>query len=180
MYREYRNMSGLTQDDAAAHIHVSPRSLQNYENGDTVPPADVVLRMSVVYGQPFMTQQYCRHYCAIGKAFSYVVLDNVALSPQNIMLKLITEFKEAESVMGQMVALTVNKESEQDFSLSEMANFKKCIHEFLDLEHNIETLKISLNRFVDMSLMIHEHNQKCIDKKYCLEKKKSRAFCSAK
>jgi len=176
MYRECRINAGLTQENAANKINISQRALQHYENGETIPPAGVVLAMSKVYKQPYMTQHYCREHCDIGRAYSYVVLNNVNLSPQNIMLKLISEFREAELVLSQMVALTVNKETSDDFTDNEMAEFKSYLHEFLDVEHTVETLKISLNRYINVDEMIREHNQKCIDRNYCVKKKKTEKF----
>jgi len=42
----------LNQDEASRKIGISKASLQNYENGKTMPPWDVVQRMGEVYDFP--------------------------------------------------------------------------------------------------------------------------------
>ena len=173
MYTSARKACGLSREEASFRLHVAPRTLCNYEAGDSVPPPEVVLEMSHQYGAPSMTQQYCRHSCAIGQAYSYVVLDNVNLDPASVSLKLLGELKEAQEVLQQMFSLMVNKNGREDFTDREWVQFSSHLHEFLDVEHNIETLKISLGRWADMSVLVAQHNQKCIDRGYTKVKKET-------
>ena len=44
--------AGLNQDQACKEIGISKSTLQNYENGKTMPPWNVVQRMGEVYDFP--------------------------------------------------------------------------------------------------------------------------------
>ena len=166
MYRNARKACEFSIEEASFRLHVAPRTLSNYESGESVPPPEVVLEMSRQYAAASMTQQYCRHSCAIGKAYSYVVLDNVNLDPASVGLKLLGELKEAQEVLQQMFSLMVNKNGREDFTDREWEQFSKYLHEFLDVEHNIETMKISLGKWADMSVFVAQHNAKCRDRGY--------------
>lgn len=166
MYKVARELSGLTIEKAAADIFVSPRTLNSYESGKTIPGPDVALRMSKVYKDPWLTQRYCKDCCAIGQAYSYEILDKVNLDPASVMLKLVGEMKEAQEVLTNMLTLAVNKNERTDFTHEEWEEFVRCLHEFLDVEHNVEILKIALNKWCDMAELIAEHNKKCKKRGY--------------
>ena len=166
MYVNARKACGLSREEASYRLHIATRTLCNYEAGDSVPPPEVVLGMSRAYGQPAMTQQYCRRACAIGAAYSYEVLTNVNLDPPTVALKLLSELGEAQAVLHRMLSVIVNKNDPGDFTAREWSQFSEDLHEFLDVEHNIETLKISLGRWTDMSVFVAQHNQKCRDRGY--------------
>lgn len=166
VFKNARLKSGLTIEEAAAKNYVSPRALINYEQNNTVPSPDVALRMSKVYKDPWLTQRYCKDYCAIGQAYSYEILDNVNLDPASVLLKLVGEMDEAQRVLNNMLAIAVNKNEREDFKEDEWEAFVKYLHEFLDVEHNVEVLKISLNKWCDMAELIAEHNEKCRKRGY--------------
>lgn len=171
MYKEARKQAGLSIEEAAFGLHIAPRTLCKYEAGETVPPPEVVLEMSRLYRIPWLTQHYCREHCAIGRAYSYEVLTGVNLDPPSVMLKLVGEMAEAQAVLQRMLELAVNKNRREDFTPEEWAEFTKCLHEFLDVEHNVETLKISLGRWCDVSELISQHNQKCWQRGYIKKEK---------
>lgn len=47
-----RTNAGLTQEAAAASLGISRATLQNYEDGTTVPNWDVVRKIEVLYKYP--------------------------------------------------------------------------------------------------------------------------------
>jgi transcriptional regulator with XRE-family HTH domain len=170
MYREARKKCSLSLEEAAFKLNISARTLSNYESGDTVPSADVVLAMSKLYRQPFLTQVYCRECCGIGRAYSYLVLDNVNSSIESVLLSLQGEAGEAMEMLPDMLKIIRNKYKRADFTEGDWLWFLKGIQEWLDLEHNIECLKIAFNRFTDVEYLIREHNEKCIERHYCISK----------
>jgi len=170
MYKGARKQAGLSIEEAAFQLHIAPRTLCKYEANETVPPPETVLGMSRLYQIPWLTQHYCRENCAIGRAYGYEVLTGVNLDPASVMLKLVGEMTEAQVVLQRMLELTVNKNRREDFTLEEWTEFLRCLHEFLDVEHNVETLKISLDRWCDVSELISQHNQKCWQKGYVKRK----------
>lgn len=173
MYRGAREAAGLSREEASFRLHIGSRTLSNYESGETTPPPDVALAMSREYRVPWMTQLYCKEHCAIGHAYSYDVLNNINLDPPTVLLKLLGEMKEAEEVLNQMMLITVNKNRREDFTPEEWTQFINCLQEFFDVEHCIETFKISLGRWCDVSELIHNHNQKCWQRGY-IKKEKDR------
>lgn len=177
MYKQARKDAGLSIEEAAFQVHIAPRTLCKYEAGETVPPPEVVLAMARIYRIPWMTQIYCRENCAIGEAYSYEVLTGVNIDPPSVLLKLVGEMAEAQAVLQRMLEIAVNKNSKDDFTSEEWAEFVRCLHEFLDVEHNIETLKISLGQWCDVSEFISQHNTKCWQRKYI--RKEKTAFSAA-
>jgi transcriptional regulator with XRE-family HTH domain len=161
----------ITRTELGRRIGLSPRTIEAYEAEKQIPPPDAVLAISKHLKVPWLTQKYCKQHCAIGQAYSYEVLTGVNLDPASIMLKLISEMAEAQAVLQRMLELVVNKNSREDFSPTEWSDFIKCLHEFLDVEHNIETLKIALGQWCDVSELIKQHNDKCWQKGYIKKEK---------
>lgn len=170
-YQTPRERKGFTRNDVAAllidrEIEISTESLGCYERGVRDPSPSMVVELSEIYGEPFLTQRYCKYNCAIGQAYSYEILDGVDLNLSNIALKLLEEHRESHDVLAETLVLITNKRTVEDFKDSELDNLKKNVHELLDTEHTIEIFKIALNKFIDMKEMIAEHNEKCIKRGY--------------
>ncbi len=168
MYKETRKQAGFSTEEAALRIGVAVRTLMKYESGEISPPPDVVVKMSRMYHQPWLTQYYCRR-CEIGKTYSYEILTNVDLSMSGILMSLQQETEEALKVFPTMLKVTRNKKSREDFTDKEWKDFKKAMQGWLDLEHNIECLKVAFNKFMDVSELIKAHNEKCIKRNYVKE-----------
>jgi hypothetical protein len=62
--------------------------------------------------------------------------------------------------------LTVNKNSRGCFTDIEWTEFVQCLQEFLDVEHNVECLKITLGQWCDVSELVSQHNSKCWQRGY--------------
>ncbi|MFS8542113.1 MAG: helix-turn-helix transcriptional regulator, partial [Tissierellales bacterium] len=60
IYRIARKSAGYTQEEAAELLHVSPRSLSDYEQGKTIPPDDVVCKMVEIYGARWLGYEHLR------------------------------------------------------------------------------------------------------------------------
>lgn len=182
MYKEARKQVGLSQEEASFQLHIGLRSLCKYEAGEVVPGPDVALQMSRVYNKPNLTHNYCKHYCAIGQAYSYDILNNIDNSMPAIILKLVGEMKEACMVIDQLMEVSVNKGSKADFTDDQWDKFIAAIHELLDVEHNIEIFKIAIEGLTEETTLIAEltaqHNLKCRDHGYL--KKESRPLRAAR
>jgi len=181
MYKGARKQAGLSLFDAADRINVSTRALAYYEAKQRAPGPDVVLRMSQEYRRPDLTVRYCRE-CPIGTVYTYELLDNIDMSLPAVIMKLIAELREAMSAADALLDLVVNKRSKNDFSSEEWQKFLKAVHEFIDVEHNIEILKIVLEGLTEeknlIPKLVSRHNQKCRERGYI--KEKTPAFAVAK
>lgn len=169
MYRNARKRVGLSIEEAAMQIHISSRSLNNYEQQSTIPPPDVVIQMDRVYQEPKLSAWYCSQVCDIGKKYCYELLNNVDLSPMGILAKYRQEEVEAHEAMENIMVLLLNKRGREDCSDQELIELRRWALEMLDLEHVIETMKIRLWDYVDVSELVDEHNRKCRNKKYVVE-----------
>ncbi|MBE3586538.1 MAG: helix-turn-helix domain-containing protein [Thermoanaerobacter sp.] len=170
MYMEAREAAGMTQKEAAERLHIGIRTLRAYELGDVVPSPEIVLEMSRIYRRPDLTMRYCRGVCAIGRAYSYEVLDAVNIDLAHIVLKLSEELEEARAMLNKAMRLVINKQSRSDFTEQEWREFEQAMHEFLDAEHAVEVLKIALGRMTDVSGLVEAHNKKCRERGYVKKK----------
>lgn len=69
IYKNARRAAGLTQDQAAELLYISPRSLLEYEAGRTVPPDDIVCRMVEVYGAKHLAYLHLKQSTEVGRRF---------------------------------------------------------------------------------------------------------------
>lgn len=60
IYKTAREFAGLTQERAAAALHLSVRSLAAYETGERIPHDDIVVRMVDLYSFPQLAVQHMR------------------------------------------------------------------------------------------------------------------------
>lgn len=171
MYKEARKRAGLSIEEAAFQLHIAPRTLCKYEAGETVPPPETVLGMSRLYKAPRLPRLHCRLDCAIGAAYAYEVLTGINSDVQSVISSLRQEVEEAVSVLGEMERLVRNKNGRRDFGDQEWKLFARIVHEWLDVEHNIDVLKISLGHWCDVSKLIEEHNRKCRERGYVSKEK---------
>src|SRR5699024_10203161 len=110
-YETPRHATGLSRNDVASllaekGVDISSESLGCYERGVRDPSADMVMELAEIYGEPFMTQRYCKHNCAIGKAYSYEILDKLDLNNiSNIGLKVLQEVREFHDTFLDLLAL---------------------------------------------------------------------------
>lgn len=67
IYKSARRSAGLTQEGAAACLHVSVESLKRYETGRQRPPDDVVAGMCDLYECLGLAVQHLRESSALGR-----------------------------------------------------------------------------------------------------------------
>lgn len=174
MYRSAREQNGLSRDEAAFRLHIGTRTLAYYEALERMPSPDIVLNMSKEYKRPDLTIKYCKE-CPIGDVYSYEYLNNIDNSIPAVTMKLISELKEAVVAIDTILEISVNKRCKNDFTEKEWMQFGRAIHELLDVEHNIEILKLVLEDLtpeVDLiPKLVKEHNRKCWDRGYVRNEK---------
>ena len=163
-----RENAGFSRREAGKRLALHPKSIEAYEYGRVIPPPEVVLAMGELYGEPELSGRYCRMNCAIGSAYSFEILNNVDLSITGILLKLRREYREAGDALEKIDTLILNKRCREDFSEGERKELGKCLHRLLNLEHNIEVLKIRLSclKWLDLRRLVGEHNSKCYRRGY--------------
>ncbi len=160
--------TGLSRRAAGEALALHPKSIEAYESGRLAPAPAVVMAMAKLYARPYLNQRYCRRVCAIGAAYSYEYLNKVDRSIQNILLKLYQEHREAGEAIQRLLITFINKQQASDFTDGEQGGFERDLHELLDLEHTIETLKMELGerQWCDIPKLVSEHNSKCYARGY--------------
>lgn len=66
-YKLCRENAQLTQEHAAELLHISPRSLSDYENGHTKVPEDIVSAMADHYNSPLLAWWHLKNHSVLGK-----------------------------------------------------------------------------------------------------------------
>lgn len=66
LYQRARKRAGLTQEEAAERLELSPESLKQYEGGRRTPPDTVVGRMVEVYGVPYLALEHSEETDTLG------------------------------------------------------------------------------------------------------------------
>lgn len=166
-----RKRGGLTQEQAAKKMFMTKRSYQAIEYEEREMSPEEVLRLSKVLNCPQLTMVYCKKKCAIGRRYCYSVLNNVDLSPVAILTKYRQESGEALEALDKLAEIMLNKRDKNDCTKEELKQIWRWALEMLDEEHVIETFKMQLWKFIDVTALIREHEIKCLEKRYVDEKK---------
>ena len=166
--QEARKEGGLTQADAAQRMFLGVRQYQRLEYGEQEMSPQEVVRLAEILNCHTLTMLYCRNNCAVGRQYSYAVLNNVDRSPQNILLKLYQVYQDAGEAIRCLLSTVINKQERSDFTDGEGQGLTRAMHDLFDLEHTIETLKIELGerQWCDIPQLVSEHNSKCYDRGY--------------
>jgi len=100
VYKSARLSAGFTQEQAAEQLHISARSLLEYEAGRTTPPDDIVCRMVEVYGAKYLAYLHLKNSTEVGRRFlpELHILD----LPRSV-LKLQKEVKDVTDINHRMV-----------------------------------------------------------------------------
>ncbi len=170
-YKYYRKQAGMSIEGASSWLHVAPRTLSKYESGETQPAPQVALAMGRAYKNPALIFCYCQKECPIGANYSYQYLNNVDLSPQNILLKLYQEYREVGKALECLMSVAVNKKTREDFNEEQIHNLERDLHHLLDLEHTIQVLKMEMDRcqWVKIPNLVSQHNSKCYRQGYAVD-----------
>jgi transcriptional regulator with XRE-family HTH domain len=103
IYKNARHFAGLTIEEAADRIGISSRTLAAYENGEYVPPADIVAKMCEVYRTDWLAYQHLQTTNPLGKKY----LPEIDFSSLPMMvLRFQKEMADASKVAGDMVEVT--------------------------------------------------------------------------
>lgn len=69
IYQIARKNAGLTQEQAAELLHISVRSLAEYESGRVTPPDDIVCEMIELYKAYWLGYQHLKQASEVGRRF---------------------------------------------------------------------------------------------------------------
>lgn len=105
IYQLARNNAGLTQEQAAELLHISVRSLADYESGVTVPNGDIVHDMVDIYGAKWLGYEHLRLSTKVGqRCLPEINITDLAQS----VLSLQKESTDVENVKPCMIKIASN------------------------------------------------------------------------
>ncbi|MFZ5688634.1 MAG: helix-turn-helix transcriptional regulator [Bacillota bacterium] len=118
MYKTYRNLAKLSQDDAANLLHVDRKILSAIENRHRIPSFDFLFQMGEVYGVPeALPNMFCAMECPIRKRQG-LKIDDISLPLA--VLRVMKELDDASSIRPRLVDIIcdgrVTKDEETEFS----------------------------------------------------------------
>lgn len=101
IYKKARVAAGIkSQQIAAEHLHISVRSLADYETGVTVPPEDIVCGMIELYGNRWLGYQHLQAHSEIGRRYLPKIQEtDLAVA----VLRLQKEVRDIDSIQSTMI-----------------------------------------------------------------------------
>jgi len=153
MFKEARNKSGISRDEAAFRLHIGSRTLTNYEHQVTVTPPEIALKMQEIYQSPTLTAHYCSEYCPIGQIFAHQVPEHQHIC--SAILGLLKEHNDVALIRDKLIEIT----SDGVIDNEEMLTFESIMDELLDLEKKIEEVKMQAALIMSIPAMMQKRKR---------------------
>jgi transcriptional regulator with XRE-family HTH domain len=100
IYKTARHIAGFTQEQAAEMLHISVRSLADYEGNRTIPGDDIVCRMIETYDAEWLGYQHLKESTKVGQRYlPDIEFVNLAQS----VLRLQKEMADVDRIKPEMV-----------------------------------------------------------------------------
>ena len=100
IYKIARSYTNLTQEQASELLHISPRSLSDYEAGKTIPGDDIVCMMIETYGTSWLAYEHLKQSTVVGQRYlPRIDFTDLAKS----VLRLQKEVRDLECVNNDMI-----------------------------------------------------------------------------
>lgn len=126
IYATCRVAAGFNQEVAAAGLHVSARSLADYEAGRTVPGDDVVCRMIEMYQAPELAYLHLKYNTEVGRRYlPELCLDDLSKT----VLRLQRESRHLKDIEADMIDIA----SDGIIEKSEIPAWERVRGELLDI-----------------------------------------------
>lgn len=109
IYKNARNVSGLTREAAAEELHIGTRTLDGYESIDGKPPDDTVRRMCILYDNKFLAYQHLKK-SPLGEFLPELTEDDI----QGATLNLICNIKDVQDILQEIVKFAAGHTDKQD------------------------------------------------------------------
>lgn len=143
IYKTARELAGITQERAAAALHLSVRSLAAYETGERIPHDDVVVRMVDLYNFQQLAVQHMRANSELARR---IIPDIRKRSLVSAAVRFFNSMKRLESINGAARLLEIGEDNhideteEADYEAiaAEMQNLIQSAMELMNSEQEEE------------------------------------------
>lgn len=144
IYKTARELAGITQERAAAALHLSVRSLAAYETGERIPHDDVVVRMVDLYNFQQLAVQHMRANSELARR---IIPDIRKRSLVSAAVRFFNSMKRLESINGAQRLLEIgednhideNESEDYDTIAAEMQNLIQSAMELMNAEQEEES-----------------------------------------
>lgn len=149
MYKTARKEAGLSLEEASFRLHISRKTLVNYENGDSPIPSDIVYRMAIIYGKPELLVNHCAKNCPIGQLITQELRKrDMATS----VLGLLKELDDVNRLKTQLIEIA----SDGELDDSEIPDFKKFLKEIRELKQTIGEVEQFAMRRIGLEIALEK------------------------
>ena len=126
IYQLARNNARLTQEQAAELLHISVRSLADYESGATTPNGDIVYDMVDIYDANWLGYEHLRQSSKVGqRCLPKLNITDLAQS----VLSLQKESTDVENIKPHMIKIASNGKVDDH----EVERWEKVTKEILEM-----------------------------------------------
>lgn len=122
-FKHCRKLAGKTVEQAAEELAVSVRQLHRYEADEIIPPPDIVMKMAEIYHAPTLIRWYRANIDPVGKKLEPPILNRINRSHFARLSILAKELREGYEAAMRMAQISVNKNSDADFTEAEKEEF---------------------------------------------------------
>ena len=120
IYKAARFKAGITQEVASELLHISMKSISDYERGKTIPPDDVVCNMVTLYQAPWLAYVHLKTNNEVGKLY----LPNIKI--KDLSCSVLDLQYEIEGILGrQSDIVSVGRDNRID--TSEQIVWNECM-----------------------------------------------------
>lgn len=126
IYQLARKNAGFTQEEAAELLHISVRTLADYESGKTIPNFDVVDSMVDIYNAKWLGYEHLRQSSELGKQMLPPInIDDLAKS----VLILQKETADVERIKNEIIQIACDGLIEEH----EKQSWEEVVKEVLEM-----------------------------------------------
>lgn len=115
IYKSSRKASKLSQETACEVVSISARSLARYESGESIPPDDVVMRMSEAYSDNYLPYLHLQSNPLYSAIFPSVERESLPAATIRV-LNSITEMGDKIGLIYKLAAGEISDEQRVEIS----------------------------------------------------------------
>ena len=140
LYYRAREAKGLSREQAAELLDISPTTLGRIERGEICPKADNIVAMVEAYCEPQLYSYFCSNDCMIGMDCKMDEVKEVGLAEATLgILSTVNSFNKWKDKL-------VDISADGCIDVDEIDDFKAICESLNDISEMVERLKLCVER----------------------------------